>query len=237
MALCVVTDYPGDDTELEKDLLDLGGVETVVAPSPDPASWAGAAEKADAILTRHAPIRVSTIDRLSRCRVIARYGTGYDNIDVKAATRRGIVVTNVPDYCVEEVADHTFALLLTAARQIFAFTAATKRGWTPHPLPNVHRLEGRTLGLIGCGRIGTAVARRAQGFGLRVVAYDPVAPALPSGVQGLSSLDELLGASNVVSLHAPLTEQTHHVLDEKTLMQLPRGAIVLNVARGGLLDL
>lgn len=234
---CIVTDYPGDETSLEEGLLAAAGVETFVSPSPDPADWETAAAMADAIMTRHAPIGSTTIERLERCRVIARYGTGYDNIDVVAARRRGIVVTNVPDYCIDEVAEHTMALLLMASRQVAKFRDAAKNGWTPSPLPVVERLSGKTLGLLGCGRIGSAVAQRAQAFKMRVIAYDPHAASLPAGVESMSSIVETLTTSNIVSLHAPLMDDTHHMLDAERLGMLPRGAIVLNVARGGLLDL
>lgn len=237
MTLCVVTDYPGDDTTLEEELLAGAGIQTFVASSPDPRSWEEIAVTADAILTRHAPIRAATIGRLTRCLIIARYGTGYDNIDAQAAQRRGIAVTNVPDYCVDEVADHTIALLLMAARSLPTFTAATRSGWTPHPLPRVDRLAGKTMGLIGLGRIGRAVAQRARSFGLRLVAHDPFLSALPDGIDDAPSVDVLLTMSDIVTLHAPLTDATRHLLDAERLERLPRGAIVLNVARGGLLDL
>lgn len=238
MPRVLITDHMGDDTRLEQEILAAAGHEVVVAPAPDPTAWIDVAVEADGILTRHAPLGAETVGRLERCRIIARYGTGHDNVDVEAAERRGIAVTIVPGYSTDEVADHAFALLLALVRRLDVATDSVRAGgWTPHPLPPVHRLRGRTLGLLGCGRIGAAMAVRATGFGLDVVAYDPFAPALPDGVARAADVDELCERSDILSLHAPLTPDTHHVVGASRLARLPRGAILLNVARGGLLDL
>ena len=235
---CVITDYMGDDTALELELLGGEGVDVFVSESPRPQAWIDAARECDAVLTRHAPIRAAEIRQLARCRIIARYGTGYDNIDVAAAAERGIIVTSVPDYCVDEVADHAFALILAAARHLGSLTDSVRSGgWTPEPLPPIRRLRGLKLGLLGCGRIGASVAARAQAFALDVAAYDPYAAALPAGVARVHSVDELVERSDVLSLHAPLTPETERLLDRERLARLPEGAIVVNVARGRLLDL
>ena len=132
LPLAVITDYMGDDTSLEQEMLENEGFEVVVAPSAAPSGWLGAAEQADAILTRHAPLDSAVIERLQRCRIIARYGTGHDNVDLAAAREQGIVVTNVPGYCTDEVADHAIALLLATARQLPAYSRAVRAGgWTP----------------------------------------------------------------------------------------------------------
>lgn len=235
---CVITDYMGDDTNLERELLGEGGVEVFVSESPRPEAWIEAAQAADALLTRHAPIRAAEIGRLERCRIISRYGTGHDNIDIEAAAERGITVTFVPDYCVDEVADHALSLVLAAARHLRTLTESVRSGgWTPRPLPPIQRLRGLTLGLLGCGRIGAAVAARARGFGLEVAAYDPYATELPEEVARAYSVEELVDRSHILSLHAPLTPETEGVLDASRIARLPEGAIVVNVARGGLLDL
>jgi len=235
---CVITDFMGDDPSLEEELLSAAGFDVFVAPATDPATWADEAVTADAILTRHAPIRAETIERLERCKVISRYGTGHDNIDIDQAAAQDIVVTNVPGYGTEEVADHTMTLLLMAARHTDVLRASIEGGgWTPDPLPPIKRLRGRRLGLLGIGRIGAAVAERAQAFGLEVRAHDPFVDIPPQGVTLTDSIDDLVEASDYISLHAPLTPDTHHVLDADRLARLPEGAIVINVARGGLLDL
>lgn len=235
--LCVITDYMGDDTSLEESLLHEAGFEVFVAPSHDPSTWADRAVEADAILTRHAPVRAELIRSLSRCKVISRYGTGHDNIDVPVAHERGIVVTNVPDYCTPEAADHTMALLLASARHLQVLTESVSRGgWTPDPLPPILRIGGRTLGMVGYGRIGAAVAARARAFGLRVCVYDPYLKADPEGVERHADLDEMLTRSDFLTFHTPLTEETRGLLDERRIALLPRGAIVINCARGPMVD-
>ena len=236
--LCVITDFMGDDTTLELELLGSNGIEVFVASDPGPAAWASTAIGADAILTRHAPIGAATIATLDRCRIIARYGTGHDNIDAAAAQAKGIAVTAVVDYATPEVADHTMALVLALARALPVHGASVAGGdWTPQPLPPMRRLAGLTLGLLGCGRIGAAVAQRAAAFGMEVVAFDPYASSTPPGTTRVDTLESLLGHSDVLSLHAPLTPATEGIIGAPQLELLPDGAFVVNVARGRLLDL
>ena len=234
---CVITDFRGDDASLEQSLLEEAGFEVFVAPSADPAAWEEQAVDADAILTRHAPIRAGLIERLTRCAVISRYGTGHDNIDAVAAIGKGIVVTNVPDYCTPEAADHTMALLLASARHLEVLRQSVRSGgWTPDPLPPILRLAGRTLGMVGYGRIGAAVAQRARAFGIRVRVYDPYLTADPEGAERFDDLEEMLSGSDFLTFHAPLTDQTRGILDARRIALLPRGAIVINAARGPMVD-
>ncbi|HET8893236.1 MAG TPA: C-terminal binding protein [Gaiellaceae bacterium] len=236
MPLCVITDYMGDDVEVERELLARAGIDVYVARSPIAEDWIGFAEEADAILTRHAPIRNTSIKRLNRCRIISRYGTGHDNIDIDAASEHGIEVAWVEDYCTDEVADHALALLLSCARCVVELADHVRDGgWTPEPHPPIVRLRGRTLGLLGCGRIGSAVASRAVAFGLNVIAYDPYSP-MPANVHAAKSIDELVSRADILSLHTPLTAETRGVIDEHRISLLPEGAIIINVARGGLID-
>lgn len=237
MPLVLITDYMGNDTTLEESLFSRAGVDVAVAPAPDPPTWLEVAEDADAILTGQAPLHASTIDRLRRCRVIARYGSGHDNIDIARAAHRGIVVTNVPGYATEEVADHAIALLLAAARYLPAYAASVRGGgWTPRLLPPVQRLRGRRLGLLGCGRIGSAVVERMSPFGVDIAAYDPGAQGLPGGVQRAHTIDRLVDGADFLSLHAPLTPETERCIDARRIGALAPGAVIINVARGGLLD-
>jgi D-3-phosphoglycerate dehydrogenase len=236
--LCVITDYMGDDTTLEESLLSEAGFEAFVASSHEPENWAEQAVGADAILTRHAPVREDLIRRLEKCKVISRYGTGHDNIDVPAAHERGIVVTNVPDYCTPEAADHTMALLLASARHLGVLSDSVRQGdWTPDPLPPILRIGGRTLGMVGYGRIGAAVAERARAFGLRVWVYDPYLKTDPEGARRFDDLDEMLGQSDFLTFHTPLTDETRGLLDERRIGLLPEGAIVVNCARGPMVDI
>jgi D-3-phosphoglycerate dehydrogenase len=235
--LCVITDYMGDDASLEESLLREAGFDVFTAPEGNPATWADRAVEADAILTRHAPIREDLIRRLERCRIISRYGTGHDNIDVPVAHEQGIVVTNVPDYCTPEAADHTMTLLLASARHLEALADSVRRGgWTPDPLPPIRRIAGRTLGMVGLGRIGRAVAERARAFGIRVCVYDPYVAGVPEGVERFTDLDEMLSQADFLTFHTPLSDETRGLLDERRIGLLPKGAIVINVARGPMVD-
>ena len=196
---------------------------------------------ADALLVFHTiKLTERTIEALTKCRGIVRCGVGYDNVDLRAAGRRGIVVCNVPDYGTEEVADHALMMLLALARRLLPSARALREGrWDVTTVFGAPRLRGRTLGLVGCGRIGTATALRAKAFGLRVAFYDPYKPEgleKALGVERCRRLDELLARSDFLSLHCPLTAETHHILNAETLARLPAGAHVVNTARGPCID-
>jgi C-terminal binding protein len=196
---------------------------------------------ADVLLVFH-DIKLTdlSLSQLRRCKGVVRCGVGVDNVDLQAAGRQGIVVCNVPDYGTEEVADHAIMLLLAIARRLLPADRAVRAGgWDPSTVFGTPRLRGRTLGIIGCGRIGTATVLRARAFGMRVVVYDPYRPdgldkAL--GVERVSRLEDLLAQAEFVSLHCPHTRETRHILNERTLALLPRGAYVINTARGPCVD-
>src|ERR671919_2500035 len=173
----VLTDQVFPSTDVERKILTDIGAELVVLEDSSVESIRTHARDADGLLNTYAPIDRGTLEHLEKCKVIARYGIGVDNIDLEAARERDIVVTNVPDYCVDEVADHTMSLLLAVARKIVIGHAHTMGGgWGIDPLRPVHRLPGQTLGLVGFGNIARAVAARALAFGLRVLAFDPYVP-------------------------------------------------------------
>jgi D-3-phosphoglycerate dehydrogenase / 2-oxoglutarate reductase len=186
----------------------------------------------DAMLVRFAPVGERALAAANGLAAIVRYGVGLDNVDVRAAEGAGIAVAAVPDYCVDEVADHTIALLLAVERGIVGLAAETAAGaWDFRVAGPVRRLRGRTLALLGFGRIARAVAERAAGFGFRVVAFDPgVADA------NVQSLEELLQQADVLSVHVPLTDVTRGLVGARELDLLPSGAVVLNTSRGGILD-
>lgn len=197
----------------------------------------------DALFVVSTTLPREVIEGLSRCRVISRIGTGTDKIDVATATQRGILVTNVPRFCVEEQADHTLALLLSLTRKLQEMSEALATGAFRHARERAltnQRLAGRTLGLIGFGNSARAVTRRAQGFGLRVIATrrDLSAPQDEAVLLGVSlvDLDTLLATADYVSLHLPLTEATHHLLDADRLRRMKPGAIVINTSRGAIID-
>lgn len=195
---------------------------------------------AEVLIVTYVRFPAPAINRLKSARFIVRCGVGVDLIDVDAATARGIWVANVPDYATHEVADHTMLLLLAAARQVNHFQRSwPERGWGSTEFPAIHRLKGRRLGLIGLGRIGSEVALRACAFGMEVVASSPhmtEARLKELGVKGLP-LTELLQTSDVISLHTPLTSQTRHLLDERAFALMRPGVVVVNTARGDLIDL
>ncbi len=208
----------------------------------DEADVAATGAEADVLLVFHVlKLTERSIGQLSRCKGIIRCGVGYDNIDIQAAGSRGIVVCNVPDYGTEEVADHSLLLILALARRLLlARDAVRAGGWNPAVIFGAPRLRSKTLGLIGCGRIGTALALRAKALDMRVVFYDPYKPdghEKSLGVERCAKLEELLPQSEFLSLHCPLSPETRHILNGETLAKLPQGAYVINTARGGCVDL
>jgi C-terminal binding protein len=196
---------------------------------------------ADVLLVYH-DIKLTgrSISQLPKCRGIIRCGVGYDNVDLKAAGERGIVVCNVPDYGTEEVADHALMMLLAIARRLLIADQDIRAGrWDRCVVEGTPRLRGRTLGIIGCGRIGSAMALRAKVLGMRVLIYDPYKPdglEKSLGVERFHKLEEMLPLCTFVSVHCPLTPETKHILGPKTLALLPRGAYVVNTARGPCVD-
>ena len=195
---------------------------------------------AEVLIVTFVALQKPALRLLRRAGLIVRCGVGVDAIDVTAATEQGILVANIPDYAVHEVADHTLMLLLAAARDLNHFQRTwQKKGWTSVEYPPIRRLKGRRLGIIGLGRIGSQVALRARAFGMEVVAYSrhlERARLAELGVTGVS-LDELLRTSDVITLHTPLTAETTHLLDERAFGLMRPGVIIVNTARGGLIDL
>ena len=235
----LISDHVFDGTDIERTILEPLGVELTVAPDSDEETLIPLAEQADGMLVCFAPIGARVVEAAARggCKIIARYGIGVDNVDTEAATRAGIRVTNVPDYCIEEVADHTVALLLASARQIVDAARTVREGdWTvPHG--RVHRLQGQTLALLGVGRIGHQVAKRALAFGLNVVGFDPYVSEPIEGMRMAASKEEAVAKAEFVSLHAPLTAETHHTVDDRLIEVMEHAPIIINTSRGGLVDL
>ncbi|MDR0576511.1 MAG: C-terminal binding protein [Candidatus Accumulibacter sp.] len=230
--------FPGFDLEakiakekgFEFACLNTGNEEAIIRGAGD----------ADGLVVVYAQITERIISSLERCKVIVRTGIGYNNIDVEAASRRGIMVANVPDYCAGEVADHAMALLLSLVRKVtFLSSQVKKEKWSFIDAKPIPRLSETTLGLYGCGNIAQGVARRAQAFDIAVCGFDPYLPDAVfarAGIRKMNSPDELYAASDFISLHAPLTPETHHVIDENALRKMKRTAIIVNTARGPLID-
>ena len=231
-----MTDFAWPSLEPERRILAEIGVEVVVAESGDEDELVELAGEVDAILTNWKPVTERVLRSAPRCLTVARYGVGLDNIDVTAATELGIVVSNVPDFCVDEVSDHALALVLALSRHIVDFAHQTSTGgWDHKAFGEMRRLRGQTLGLIGFGRISRRVAAKAQAFGFDVLAYSPsLTPGEHDGVRA-ASFEEVLGSS-AVSLHAPLTPTTRHLIGADQLAMMRPGAFLVNTARGALVD-
>ncbi|MGH6901162.1 MAG: C-terminal binding protein [Geminicoccaceae bacterium] len=201
--------------------------------------------RADAVIVYYGvPVDRELIERLDSCRILVRAGVGYDHIDIDACAARGIPVCNVPDYGTTEVADHAIALMLALARGLVSYHARLLAdplaGWHWSGAPLVRRLRGGTFGVVGMGRIGTAASRRARALDMEVCFYDPYLPdgtELGLGYRRADSLHALLAESDVVSLHCPLTSDNRNMIDEAALRALKPGALLINTARGGLVDL
>lgn len=242
-AKVVVTDYLNDDLQPEREVLEpVATVEALNARSEQ--ELIGRVEDADALLVYHyITLSAQTIDRLQRCRIIVRCGAGYDNIDWQRARERGIPVANVPDYGTEEVADSAIGMMLSLVRGIALanslFRSRTDLPWDHRAVVPLHRLRGRTLGIVGLGRIGTAVAKRAQALGMEVVFYDPYKPSgydKALGIRRAERLEDLLQSAFVLSLHCPLTDETRGLIGKEAIEQLPGGSYLVNTARGAVVD-
>ena len=234
----VITDMVGPTMEPERRVLgDLADL--VVAPGVSGPEILAAAADADAILNTYAKLPGEVLRGLPRCRIVARYGIGVDTVEILAATELGILVTNVPDYCIDEVSDHALALILALTRKVLVCTAAVRAGtWVVKTAMPIQRHRGRTLGLVGFGKIPRALAPKAQALGLAVIAADPyVSPdaAAPLGVR-MVDFPTLLRESDVVSIHAPLTDETRGLFGDREFGQMKPGAILVNTSRGPLVQ-
>jgi D-3-phosphoglycerate dehydrogenase / 2-oxoglutarate reductase len=230
-------DYPS--TEHERRIVTASGGEFVDTDglALDDALRHG--EEAEAILVRWLRIGPDLIRRFRRCRIIVRYGVGYDNVDVTAATEAGMMVGHAPVYCLDEVATHALALLLAGVRNVvLSHRRLAQGGWAANPPEKSHRLAGRTLGLVGFGNIGQSVARMVSGWRLRLLAVDPfVEPekAAALGVE-LVDLETLCRQSGFISLHAPLLPETRHLIGPAQFEWMKPGVILVNTSRGPVLD-
>jgi len=238
----VVTDFIQPPLTVEQEILKgVAQVEALNACGEE--DLAGRIEDADAIMMYHfVTLSEPTIRRLKKCRLIVRCGVGVDNVDHRTARELGIPVANVPDYGAEEVADSAIGMMLTLTRGIHYANSRLQRGvgpWSYEQLVPIHRLRGRTLGIVGMGRIGIATALRAKALGLRVIFYDPHVPDgrdKSIGIKQVESLPQLLQQADIVSMHCPRTPETQHIIDEAAIAQMRPGSFLINTARGGVVD-
>jgi phosphoglycerate dehydrogenase-like enzyme len=230
-----------DETSVESAVLD-DVADLIMARATDESQLAPYMPTADAIMVFHdlSVLGEPSFARAPRCRGVVRAGVGYNNVDLEAATRHGVVVCNVPDYGTEEVADHAIMFLLALVRRLVPSHEAIRAGtWDYRTALGAPRLRGKTFGIVGCGRIGTATAIRARALGLDVVFYDPylrqgMDKAL--GIRRVYDLDELLQQSHFVSLHCYLDATSRHLINARTIARMRKGAILINTARGPVVD-
>lgn len=235
----IITDYDFGNVDVEKEILEAVGAEVIALQAKSEEDLFEAAHDCAAMMNQYARIGRETISRMKKCEVIARYGVGVDIVDVEAATQRGLLVTNVQDYCTEEVADHAVSMWLTLARKLPDYDRATHAGiWKWQSGQPVHRLRGRTMGIVSLGKIGQAIAARAQAFGVNVIAFDPFLPASIAQSLGveLVSKDVLLHQSDYVLMQAPMTPDTRHFLSDAEFAAMKPGAILVNTGRGPTVD-
>ncbi len=237
-AKVVLTDYVWESLDVEKKTL-AGLADLVALQTKKPADFLAEARDCDALLNTYAgPITAEVMAQMPKCRIIARYGIGVDTIDLDAATQAGIIVTNNPTYCIEEVAEHTIALLLAAARKIAFYDRLVRAGrWEVPPGKPMFRLAGSTLGLVGFGNIARQVAVRAAAFGMRVLFADPYIKDGQFGEPGRKmELRAMLAEADFVSLHPPLTPQTRKMINDEAFSHMKPTAILVNCARGPIVD-
>jgi D-3-phosphoglycerate dehydrogenase len=236
----VVTDYKFPDLALEQAAAEHAGCDLIGHHCESEAELKAAVTDADAVITQFARLSAPVVAAMTRARAIVRYGIGVDNVDLDAARQHGIPVANIPDYCIDEVADHTLSFILAMTRQVVTHTADLRSGhWRlAVPVSGMKVLRDQTVGLVGFGRIGREVAARLLAFKCRVLVYDPMVPE--AEIQRLGALSvpltQLLAESDIVSLHCPSTPATRHIIGPAALAAMKPSALLVNVARGDLVD-
>ena len=237
--LVAVTDSVFPDLDPAREVLSRIGADLQLAKEPKPEAILQVARGADAVLTTYAKLTADLITKMTRCQIISRFGIGVDNVDIVSATKSAIVVTRVPDYCLDEVSDHVMALLMSIVRKIPFINARTQSGvWQMREVVPIYRIRGAVLGLVGFGRIPQLLAPKAQAFGMRVVTHDPhVRPDAFSraGVESVE-FDYLVKISDYISVHTPLIPATYHLFNPDVLCRMKPTAYLINTARGPIVD-
>jgi D-3-phosphoglycerate dehydrogenase len=232
----VITDCDQGSIEEEKDEFGKIGAELILAQVQEERELIRACREADGLLNQYAPLTRRVLENLPNCKVVSRYGVGVDSVDLKAATDLGIIVANVPDYCMDEVADQTVSMLLGLIRKTAFFDQKVKSGqWDFRQGIPIYRTRGKTLGLIGCGKIGLEVAKRISAFGLRVIAFDPYIEK-PHEVIELKDIDTVLKESDFISIHCPLNDSTRHLIGDEAFKKMEKRPILINTSRGPIID-
>jgi D-3-phosphoglycerate dehydrogenase len=232
----VITDCDHGSIDEEKEELGRIGAELVLAQAKDETDLIRACKEADALIIQYSLLPRTALEQLPKCKALARYGVGVDSIDLKASTDLGIIVANVPDYCMDEVADQTVTMILTLIRKAAFFDRRVKSGeWDFHKGTPIHRIKGRTLGLIGCGKIGLEVAKRISSFGVTVTAFDPYLKKAFEGIE-LKDFDAVLSESDFISIHCPLNDSTRHLIGKREFNKMKKKPLIINTSRGAIID-
>lgn len=232
----VITDCDHGSIQEEQEEFDQIGAELILAQVQSEKDLIQACKEADGLLNQYALLTRRVLENLPKCKVVSRYGVGVDSVNLKAATDLGIVVANVPDYCMDEVANQTISMILTLRRKTAFFDKMVKSGqWDFHMGIPIHRTKGKTMGMIGCGKIGLEVVKRIFAFGIRVIIFDPYLEKTPEGVK-LRDLDTVLRESDFISIHCPLNESTRHLIGQKEFQKMEKRPIIVNTSRGPIID-
>lgn len=235
----VITDYDYGNVDIERRILEPIGAEVVALQAKQEADLAKHARDCDAMMNQYARVGAATIAKMQQCKVIARYGVGVDIVDVDAATKCGIQVTNVRDYCTEEVADHAMSLWLTLLRKIPQYDRATHSGvWRWQSGAPINRVRGRTMGIVSFGPIGQAIAERARAFGVEIVVYDPYISDEFVAARGAIRVNKasLLAQSDYLMVQVPMTPETRHFLSDAEFSVMKPGVFIINTGRGPTID-
>src|SRR5215213_5780533 len=232
--------YAGhEEVDFEREVLEAAGIEVIASNDPHSPEAEATYRECDALMVTIQPVTAYLMDRMPNCRIICRIGTGLDAIDIPAATERGIWVTNVPDYSIDEVSSHAMAFVLALARNLFRHRALSQTGkWQYQTERPIRRIAGQTLGILGLGRIGSASARKGQGLGFNVIAHDPYLGPERFEELGVRQVDfdTLMRESDFVTLHVPLTGETRRIVDARAISLMKPTAFLVNTARGEVVD-
>jgi len=232
----VITECDHGSIEEEKGELGRIGSELILAQVQEEEDLIRVCKDADGLINQYALLTRRVLEHLPNCKVVSRYGVGVDSVDLKAATDLGIIVANVPDYCIDEVSNQTIAMILTLIRKTAFFDQKVKANqWDFHLGIPIYRIHGKTLGLIGCGKIGLEVAKKISAFGVKVTAFDPYIQKPEEGVE-LTDFDTVLKKSDFISIHCPLNESTRHLMGERAFKKMEKKPILINTSRGPIVD-
>lgn len=232
----VITDCDHGSIEEEKEEFGRMGAELILAQVQEEKDLIRVCKDADGLVNQYALLTRRVLENLPKCKVVSRYGVGVDSIDLKAATDLGIIVANVPDYCMDEVANQTIAMILTLIRKTAFFDRKVKSGeWDFRQGIPIYRTKGKTMGLIGCGKIGLEVAKRISAFGVKVMTFDPYLEKAPEGVE-LKDFDTVLKESDFISIHCPLNDSTRHLIGDEAFKKMEKKPFLINTSRGPIID-